>query len=87
MEAKYSTDNMYKEEKNPEFHMIRLTEIFCVKNWKFPSVSSMSHHGYGLVNFVTGKVNNDLSVNVKSRKEDRALSRSYIWSRYCSATH
>ena len=34
---KSSTDNMRKEEKNPEFHMITLFfKIFCVKNGSFP---------------------------------------------------
>ena len=42
MKDKSSTNNIHKEEKNPEFHMIRLTEIFHVKNWKFPLISLMS---------------------------------------------
>ena len=30
-----------KRRKNPEFHMISLTEIFWVKYWKFPLISLM----------------------------------------------
>lgn len=39
--------------------MIRLTEIYCEKNWKFPFDNS--RHGDKLVNIVTRK---DLSVTV-----------------------
>ena len=32
MEDESSTENMHNKEKNPALHMIRLTEIFCLKN-------------------------------------------------------
>ena len=54
-----------KRRKNPEFHMISLTEIFCVKKWKFSLISLMPLNMRGeLVNVVTGKINNDLGVNI-----------------------
>ena len=53
-----------KRRKNPEFHIIKLTEIFCVKSWKFPfDIFDACQHGDGLVNVVTGKINNYPSVN------------------------
>ena len=45
-----------KRGKNPEFHMIKLTEIFCVKELEVSiDTFSASQHGDGIVNVVTGK--------------------------------
>ena len=41
MKDTFGTNNMHNEEKNLEFHMIELTKMFCIKNWKLPLISLM----------------------------------------------